>query len=78
MFKVAAFHLDTSVKMSLPLLKCPVSHSLVKFVPFRHKLYHADAVVTRQRSHNESPARDIIKLVYTDFDLLTNIIGECD
>jgi len=35
-FKVAAFHCDTSVKMSSPLLNCRVNHSLVKFVPCRH------------------------------------------
>jgi len=31
-FKVAAFHFDASVKMSLPLLDRRVNHSLVKFV----------------------------------------------
>jgi len=35
-FKVAAFDLDAGVKMSLTLFHCPVSHSLVKFVPCRH------------------------------------------
>jgi len=32
-FKVAAFHFDTSVNTSSPLL---VNHSLVKFVPCSH------------------------------------------
>ena len=36
MFKVAAFGLDASVMMSLPLLECRADHSLVKFVPCRH------------------------------------------
>jgi len=35
-FKVVAFCLDASVKMSSPLLHCRVNHSLVKFVPCRH------------------------------------------
>ena len=35
-FKVAAVGLDTSVKMSSPLLNCRVNHSLVKFGPCRH------------------------------------------
>jgi len=35
-FKVAAFDLDARVKTSLTLFDCPVSHSLVKFVPCRH------------------------------------------
>jgi len=34
-FKVAAFGIDASVKMSSPLLNCSVNHSLVKFVPCR-------------------------------------------
>jgi len=45
MFKVAAFCFDRSVKTSSPLLDCRVNHSLlVKFVPCRHKLRHADVV----------------------------------
>jgi len=35
-FKVAAFGLDASVKMSSPLLNCRVNHSLVMFIPCRH------------------------------------------
>ena len=35
-FKVAAFYLDASVKMSLPLPNCHVNNLLVKHVPLRH------------------------------------------
>jgi len=35
-FNVAAIGLDASVKMSSPLLKCRVNHSMVKFDPYRH------------------------------------------
>jgi len=42
-FKVVAFHLDASMKTSLPLLECRVNHSLVRFIPCRHKLHQTDA-----------------------------------
>jgi len=36
LIKAAAFHFDTSVKTSSPLLNCCVNHLLVKSVPCRH------------------------------------------
>jgi len=51
-FKVAAVGLDASVKMSSPLLKCLVNHSLVKFSSCRH---------------NQRPC-NIVSMVYISMD----------